>query len=43
MGHSESINQQVYQAPLALVEVTKIGKHLLEIDQGEYYYCYKTF
>ena len=34
MGHSEAINQQVYQAPMALMEVTKIGKQLLAIDEG---------
>ncbi|XP_057306812.1 uncharacterized protein LOC130645002 isoform X2 [Hydractinia symbiolongicarpus] len=34
MGHSAQINEQIYQAPLALMEVTKIGKPLMEIDQG---------
>ena len=35
MEHSQAINQQIYQAPLAVVEVTKIGKRLLDIDQGK--------
>ena len=30
MGHSEKINKDVYQAPLALNEVTQVGKYLLE-------------
>ena len=34
MGHTESINEQVYQAPLTLMEITKIGKSLLDIDKG---------
>lgn len=34
MGHSADINHNIYQAPLAVQEVTKIGRSLLEIDQG---------
>ena len=34
MGHSEQINMDIYQAPLAVMEVTKIGKALLNIDGG---------
>ena len=34
MGHSEEVNKQVYQAPLAMMEITKIGKRLLDIDEG---------
>nr|XP_047135056.1 uncharacterized protein LOC124812431 isoform X17 [Hydra vulgaris] len=35
MGHSEQMNINFYQAPLALEEITKVGKHLLAIDAGE--------
>ncbi|XP_057293307.1 uncharacterized protein LOC130621949 isoform X3 [Hydractinia symbiolongicarpus] len=35
MGHSEKINQDTYQAPLAIHTITKVGKHLLQIDSGE--------
>ena len=32
MGHSEGINQNIYQAPLAESEVVKVGSHLLDMD-----------
>ena len=32
MGHSESINRNVYQCPMALQEITKVGKLLSKID-----------
>lgn len=32
MGHSEEINQCRYQAPPAIMELTKVAKHLVEID-----------
>ena len=35
MGHSKEINENVYQVPMALQEVTKIGKALQVIDQGK--------
>ncbi|XP_047142838.1 uncharacterized protein LOC124817086 [Hydra vulgaris] len=35
MGHSEQININFYQGPLALEEITNVGKHLLAIDAGE--------
>ena len=35
MGHSEAINENVYQAPLAHAEVDLIGRHLQQFDQGE--------
>ena len=38
MGHSKNINMQVYQAPLAIMAVTKIGKRLMEIDSGMQYF-----
>ena len=38
MGHSAAINEQIYQAPLAMMEVTKIGKRLLDIDKGRIFY-----
>lgn len=33
MGHSEEVNRDVYQAPLALMGITRIGKQLLEFDK----------
>ena len=32
MGHSEAINRNVYQCPMALQEITKVGKMLSNID-----------
>ena len=34
MGHSENINKNVYQSPLALMEITHVGKHLTSFDDG---------
>ena len=34
MGHSEKINSTIYQAPLAVKEITNVGKHILNIDEG---------
>ena len=34
MGHSASVNEAIYQAPLALMELTKVGKNLKCIDEG---------
>ncbi|XP_057296083.1 uncharacterized protein LOC130629325 isoform X2 [Hydractinia symbiolongicarpus] len=34
MGHSRAINEGTYQAPPALMEITKVGKQLLQIDAG---------
>ena len=28
MGHSEKINQKIYQAPAAIMEIIKVGKHV---------------
>ena len=36
MEHSEKINATIYQAPLAVKEVTNVGKHILKIDEGRY-------
>jgi hypothetical protein len=33
MGHSDSVNKNIYQAPLAHQEVTRVGRHLKEIDE----------
>lgn len=35
MGHSEAINQCRYQAPPAIMELTKVAKHLVDMD-GKY-------
>jgi len=32
MGHSANINSSVYQAPLAEIEVTQVGKILKALD-----------
>lgn len=34
MGHSEEINKNVYQAPMAVMEVTKIGKFFHALDNA---------
>ena len=34
MGHSENINKNVYQAPLSVLELTHVGKHLETFDRG---------
>ena len=36
MVHSEKFNATIYQAPLAVKEVTNVGKHILKIDEGRY-------
>ena len=35
MGHSREINENIYQIPMALQEITKVGKTLIAIDEGE--------
>ncbi|XP_057311957.1 uncharacterized protein LOC130649644 isoform X1 [Hydractinia symbiolongicarpus] len=35
MGHSESMNKDIYQAPLALMGVTKIGKQLINLHASD--------
>ena len=37
MGHSKTINETVYQAPPALMEVLKVGRNLVAIDEGMRY------
>jgi len=32
MGHSEKVNVGTYQRPLAVMAITKVGKHLMELD-----------
>ena len=34
MGHSREVNMGTYQYPLAVMEITKVGKHLQAIDSG---------
>ena len=34
MGHSSAINKTIYQTPLAIQEVTRVGIHLHQIDRG---------
>ena len=33
MGHAEGINQNIYQAHPALMEILKVGRHLKSIDK----------
>ena len=35
LGHSEEVNKHVYQAPLALREITTVGKLLADLDTGK--------
>ena len=35
MGHSKEMNEQVYQAPQALMEITRLGRKLQNIDEGK--------
>ena len=39
MGHSEEINRNIYQAPPAIQEIIEVGRHLLDIDEGNFI-CY---
>lgn len=34
LGHSEQTNQQIYQAPLAVREITVVGRQLNKMDSG---------
>ncbi|KAJ8018484.1 hypothetical protein HOLleu_43501 [Holothuria leucospilota] len=34
MGHSSDINENIYQAPPAIMEITKVGRQLHQIDIG---------
>jgi len=34
MGHSEAINESVYQCPPSVLEVTKVGRYLQDLDTG---------
>ena len=36
-GHSKEMNERVYQAPAAHMQLASTGKHLLAIDTGKYY------
>lgn len=35
MGHSKEVNWGTYQYPLPILEITKVGKHLQDIDKGQ--------
>ena len=37
MGHSKTINQTIYQAPPAVMELTRVGRRTVEIDEGNYF------
>ena len=34
VGHSVDINKNIYQAPLAIMSITKVGKQIMQIDGG---------
>ena len=38
MGHSGQINENIYQAPLAIQEVTHVGSIFQHIDSGKSMY-----
>ena len=35
MGHTQNMNEKVYQCPMSVTEVCKIGKYLTALDAGE--------
>ena len=35
MGHSEAVNNSIYQAPLSHQEISHVGRHLAEFDNGK--------
>ena len=37
MGHSKTINQTLYQAPPAVTELTRVGRRIVETDEGNYF------
>ena len=39
MGHSGEINREVYQTPLAVMAITKVGKHLYNFDKSKKIIC----
>ena len=34
MGHSRAVNEEVYQCPPSLIEITKVGRYLEDLDSG---------
>ena len=34
MGHTKAVNKGTYQRPLPLLAIEKVGKHLIQFDQG---------
>ena len=46
MGHSKEINENIYQCPLGVLTMAKVGKHLHMLDTGKYIlscFCYALF
>ena len=37
MGHSKTINQTIYQVLPAVMELTRAGRRIVEIDEGNYF------
>ena len=37
MEHSKTINQTIYQVPPAVMELTRVGRRIVEIDEGNYF------
>ena len=37
MRHSKTITQTIYQAPPAVMELTRVGRRIVEIDEGNYF------
>lgn len=38
MGHSQSMNENVYQTPLAIMGITTVAKNLMDIQTGKHEY-----
>ena len=47
MGHLEKVNMETYKCPLALMAITQVGKHLMDLDvctgkEGKGGLCYEN-
>ncbi len=42
LGHSEEVNQNVYQAPLAIKAITVVGRRLQDLDRGGKPFVFNT-
>ena len=43
MGHLEKVNMETYKCPLALMAITQVGKHLMDLGKkGKGGLCYEN-